>query len=36
MWNDVRTYLTISLEVDERSLICTAIAYFKKKEESSE
>ena len=32
MWNDVRTYQTISSEAEERKLICTAIAHFKKKE----
>jgi hypothetical protein len=31
MWDDVRTYLTISLEAEEKNLIRSAIFYFKKK-----
>jgi len=34
MWNDVRTYQTTSFEAEEINLIRSAIAYFKKKEES--
>jgi hypothetical protein len=33
MWNDVRTYLTISFDTEEKNLMRSAISYFKKKEE---
>jgi len=36
MWNDVRTYQTISFEAEEKSLIRSAILYFKKKGEMHE
>ena len=30
MWNDVRTYLNISFEAEEKSLLFKAFSYFKK------
>lgn len=31
MWNDVQTYLTISLEAEEKSSLLLAISHFKNK-----
>ena len=30
MWNDVRTYLTVSFDTEEKNLMRSAISYFKK------
>jgi hypothetical protein len=32
MWNDVRTYLALSIDSQEKTLLLTSISYFKKKE----
>lgn len=33
IWDDVRTYLTISIDPQEKTALQYAISYFKKKEE---